>query len=81
MLYVLQLIVSEVRDRLDSLVTDKWGRHVIHYLMKARDPQHVNKEIRELLSLGDGNTFSKKDTAVRQNELRDEVTPTLTSYS
>ena len=65
--------MSEVKDRLDTLINDKWGRHVILYLLKPREPQHVNKEIRQLLSLGDNNPFSKKDTVIRQRELTEEV--------
>ena len=72
-LFFIQLIVSDIKGRLESLVKDKWGRHILHYLLKARDPQHVNKEIRLLLSLGDSNPFSKKDSSIREKELREEV--------
>ena len=70
---VWQLILSELGEKLEQLVQDKWGRHVILYLLKPRDPQNVNKQIRELLTIGDSNPFSKKDTEIRQKELLEQV--------
>ena len=70
---VWQLILSELGEKLEQLVQDKWGRHVILYLLKPRDPQIVNKQIRELLTIGDSNPFSKKDTEIRQKELLEQV--------
>ncbi|XP_067928870.1 pumilio homolog 3-like [Watersipora subatra] len=78
---VAKLIVSEVKERLDDLVKDKWGRHIVLYLLTPRQPQHVNKEIRQLLALGDDNPFSKKDVELRRKELREEISPAAISYA
>jgi len=67
--------VSTIIEKMQVLVDDKYGRHVLHYLLSARDPQCVNKEIRDFLSIGDANPFSKKDSDIRRKELRDEVLP------
>lgn len=73
MLCFLQLLIPTIKENIEAMVNDKWGRHVILYLLNARDPQHVNKEIRDFLAVGDGNPFSKKDAEIRRSELRDEV--------
>lgn len=69
----MKLIIGQIIEKLGELTQDKWGRHVILYLLKWRDPQNVNAQIRDIISAGDSNPFSKKDTDLRHKELLEQV--------
>lgn len=66
-------MVQPLCEKLDELLQDKWARKVIIYLLSPRNPSHCNKEVRDFLSLGDENPYSKKDAEKRWQELKDEV--------
>ena len=72
-MFYLQLILSHITESLSVLADDKWGRHVLHYLLKPRDTSFFNKEVRALLAEGDENPYSKKEKAVRSEEILTEV--------
>lgn len=77
---VKQIIISEIISSLPNLVSDKYGRKVLLYLLSPRDPAHTVREIIEVLQKGDGNAHSKKDTAIRRRELLEAISPALLSY-
>ncbi|KAG7249778.1 hypothetical protein CRUP_022498 [Coryphaenoides rupestris] len=71
---------TELLTSLDEVIKNKYGKKVLLYLLNPRDPDHVLPEIIRLLEKGDGNTHSKKDPAVRKNELLEVVSPPLLEY-
>ena len=40
---------------LDEVADDKFGRKVLLYLLKPRDPLHFHPSVVQILSQGDGN--------------------------
>ncbi|XP_042555323.1 pumilio homolog 3 [Dipodomys spectabilis] len=77
---VKQIIISEIISSLPNIISDKYGRKVLLYLLSPRDPAHTVREIIEVLQKGDGNAHSKKDTEVRRRELLESISPALLSY-
>ncbi|XP_031414639.1 pumilio homolog 3 isoform X1 [Clupea harengus] len=77
---VKQLIISEIIASLTEIISNKHGRKVLLYLLCPRDPANLLPEIIQLLEKGDGNAYSKKDTAVRRQELLEAVSPTLLQH-
>ncbi|EHB17437.1 Pumilio domain-containing protein KIAA0020 [Heterocephalus glaber] len=77
---VKQIIISEIISSLSNVVNDKYGRKVLLYLLSPRDPAHTVREIIEVLQKGDGNSHSKKDTAIRRHELLESISPALLNY-
>ncbi|XP_039086783.1 pumilio homolog 3 [Hyaena hyaena] len=77
---VKQIIISEIISSLPNIINDKYGRKVLLYLLRPRDPAHTVREIIEVLQKGDGNAHSKKDPAIRRRELLESVSPALLSY-
>ncbi|XP_036186863.1 pumilio homolog 3 isoform X4 [Myotis myotis] len=77
---VKQIIISEIISSLSNILSDKYGRKVLLYLLSPRDPAHTVREIIEVLQKGDGNAHSKKDTEIRRRELLESISPALLSY-
>lgn len=77
---VKQAVLSEILASLDEVISNKYGKKVLLYLLSPRDPAHLLPEIIKVLEQGDGNTHSKKDTAVRRKELLEVVSPPLLNY-
>ncbi|KAM7369352.1 hypothetical protein PAMP_013626 [Pampus punctatissimus] len=77
---VKQAVLSEILSSLDEVISNKYGKKVLLYLLSPRDPAHLLPEIIKVLEGGDGNTHSKKDTAVRRKELLEVVSPPLLEY-
>ncbi|KAG7235619.1 hypothetical protein INR49_002429 [Caranx melampygus] len=77
---VKQAVLSEILSSLDEVITNKYGKKVLLYLLSPRDPAHLLPEIIKVLERGDGNTHSKKNVAVRRKELLEVVSPPLLQY-
>ncbi|XP_062290797.1 pumilio homolog 3 [Scomber scombrus] len=77
---VKQAVLSEILLSLDEVISNKYGKKVLLYLLSPRDPAHLLPEIIKVLQKGDGNTHSKKDAAVRRKELLEVVSPPLLTY-
>ncbi|TNM92401.1 hypothetical protein fugu_019413, partial [Takifugu bimaculatus] len=77
---VKQAVLSEILSSLDEVITNKYGKKVLLYLLSPRDPAHLLPEIIRMLQQGDGNAHSKKDAAIRRKELLDVVSPALLDY-
>uniref|UniRef100_A0A8D0G9I2 Pumilio homolog 3 n=1 Tax=Sphenodon punctatus TaxID=8508 RepID=A0A8D0G9I2_SPHPU len=77
---VKQLIISEITASLPNIISNKYGRKVLLYLLSPRDPAHFVPEIIKVLQQGDGNAYSKKDVDVRRRELLEAISPALLSY-
>ncbi|KAF5897943.1 pumilio 3, partial [Clarias magur] len=77
---VKQAIISELVSSLAEVISNKYGKKVLLYLLSPRDPAHLLPEIVQLLEKGDSNAHSKKDMAVRRRELLEAVSPPLLQY-
>ncbi|XP_023664009.1 pumilio homolog 3 [Paramormyrops kingsleyae] len=77
---VKQTILAEIIASLSDIISNKYGKKVLLYLLSPRDPAHLLPEIIQVLEKGDGNVHSKKDTAVRRRELLEAVSPPLLQY-
>ncbi|KAM9840997.1 pumilio homolog 3 isoform 2-T2 [Aulostomus maculatus] len=77
---VRQAVLSEILSSLDEVISNKYGKKVLLYLLSPRDPAHLLPEIIKVLERGDGNTHSKKDATVRRKELLEVVSPPLLEY-
>ncbi|CAH2294041.1 pumilio homolog 3 [Pelobates cultripes] len=77
---VKQIIISELVSCLPNIIDNKYGRKVLLYLLSWRHPAHFLPEIIEVLKQGDENANSKKNTAVRQRELLDVISPPLLKH-
>jgi len=49
------LLYQELVKSLDEVADDKFGRKVLLYLLKPRDPLHFHPSVVQILSQGDGN--------------------------
>lgn len=77
---VKQAVISEIVASLSDVISNKYGKKVILYLLSPRDPAHLLPEIIQVLQKGDGNAHSKKDVAVRRKELLEAVSPPLLQH-
>ncbi|KAG5835154.1 hypothetical protein ANANG_G00269130 [Anguilla anguilla] len=77
---VKQAVISEIVASLSDVISNKYGKKVILYLLSPRDPAHLLPEIIQVLQKGDGNAHSKKDVAVRRRELLEAVSPPLLQH-
>uniref|UniRef100_A0A667Z8U8 Pumilio RNA-binding family member 3 n=1 Tax=Myripristis murdjan TaxID=586833 RepID=A0A667Z8U8_9TELE len=77
---VKQAVLSEILSSLDEVISNKYGKKVLLYLLSPRDPAHLLPEIIKVLEQGDGNAHSKKDAAIRRKELLEAVSPPLLGY-
>ncbi|XP_034047830.1 pumilio homolog 3 [Thalassophryne amazonica] len=77
---VKQAVLSEILSSLDEVISNKYGKKVLLYLLSPRDPAHLLPEIIKVLKQGDGNAHSKKDAAIRRKELLEVVSPPLLDY-
>ncbi|XP_076020381.1 pumilio homolog 3 [Genypterus blacodes] len=77
---VKQAVLSEILLSLEEVISNKYGKKVLLYLLSPRDPAHLLPEIIKVLEQGDGNAHSKKDMAVRRKELLEVVSPPLLDY-
>ncbi|XP_048876032.1 pumilio homolog 3 isoform X2 [Brienomyrus brachyistius] len=77
---VKQTILAEIITSLSDVISNKYGKKVLLYLLSPRDPAHFLPEIIQVLEKGDGNVHSKKDTAIRRRELLEAVSPPLLQY-
>ncbi|XP_067106439.1 pumilio homolog 3 isoform X1 [Osmerus mordax] len=77
---VKQAVLLEILSSLDDVITNKYGRKVLLYLLSPRDRAHLLPEILQVLQRGDGNAHSKKDAALRRQELLEAVSPPLLQH-
>ncbi|KAI1881902.1 hypothetical protein AGOR_G00244260 [Albula goreensis] len=77
---VKQAVISEIVASLSGIISNKYGRKVILYLLSPRDPAHILPEIIQVLENGDGNAHSKKDMEVRRRELLEAISPPLLQH-
>uniref|UniRef100_A0A671L7I7 Pumilio homolog 3-like n=1 Tax=Sinocyclocheilus anshuiensis TaxID=1608454 RepID=A0A671L7I7_9TELE len=77
---VKQIIISEMVRSLSEIISNKYGKKVLLYLLSPRNPAHLLAEIIQVLEKGDGNAHSKKDVAIRRTELLEAVSPPLLKY-
>jgi len=77
---VQKVILKEIENHLGEIISNNHGMKVLHYLLKPRAPQHFLQPIIALLSEGDGNPFSKKDSAARRQELLTHISPALLKH-
>ncbi|XP_013883913.1 pumilio homolog 3 [Austrofundulus limnaeus] len=77
---VRQAVLSEILASLDEVISNKYGKKVLLYLLSPRDPAHLLPEIIKVLEGGDGNAHSKKEAATRRQELLEAVSPALLDY-
>ncbi|XP_043107055.1 pumilio homolog 3 [Puntigrus tetrazona] len=77
---VKQIIISEVLNSLAEIISNKYGKKVLLYLLSPRDPAHLLPEIIQVLEKGDGNANSKKDVATRRKELLEAVSHPLLEH-
>uniref|UniRef100_A0A8C4ILS7 Pumilio homolog 3 n=1 Tax=Dicentrarchus labrax TaxID=13489 RepID=A0A8C4ILS7_DICLA len=77
---VKQAVLSEILASLDEVISNKYGKKVLLYLLSPRDHAHLLPEIIKVLEQGDGNVHSKKDMAIRRKELLEVVSPPLLEY-
>ncbi|XP_064163625.1 pumilio homolog 3 [Anguilla rostrata] len=77
---VKQAVISEIVASLSDVISNKYGKKVILYLLSPRDPAHLLPEIIQVLQKGDGNAHSKKDVVVRRRELLEAVSPPLLQH-
>ncbi|XP_041816220.1 pumilio homolog 3 isoform X2 [Chelmon rostratus] len=77
---VRQAVLSEILSSLDEVISNKYGKKVLLYLLSPRDPAHLLPEIIKVLEKGDGNAHSKKDMATRRKELLEVISPPLLEY-
>ncbi|XP_068091847.1 pumilio homolog 3 [Hyperolius riggenbachi] len=75
-----QLIISVSIRFVPNIISDKYGRKVLLYLLSGRNSAHFLPEIIEVLKQGDDNAHSKKDSSVRQRELLEAVSGPLLKY-
>ncbi|CAL8279943.1 unnamed protein product [Merluccius merluccius] len=75
-----QTVLAELMTSLDEVIHNKYGRKVLLYLLKPRDPDHVLPEVIRFLERGDSNAHSKKEPALRKKELLEVVSPPLLEY-
>ncbi|XP_070706418.1 pumilio homolog 3 [Pempheris klunzingeri] len=75
-----QAVLSEILASLDEVISNKYGKKVLLYLLSPRDPAHLLPEIIKVLEQGDGNTHSKKEMGIRRKELLEVVSPLLLQY-
>uniref|UniRef100_A0A8C4IRF6 Pumilio RNA-binding family member 3 n=1 Tax=Dicentrarchus labrax TaxID=13489 RepID=A0A8C4IRF6_DICLA len=71
---------AEILASLDEVISNKYGKKVLLYLLSPRDHAHLLPEIIKVLEQGDGNVHSKKDMAIRRKELLEVVSPPLLEY-
>lgn len=77
---VKQAVLSEILSSLNEVISNKYGKKVLLYLLSPRDPAHLLPEIIKVLEQGDGNAHSKKDMAIRRKELLEVISPPLLEY-
>lgn len=72
-------IISELVDDLEELVTDKFARRVIVYLLVGRSKRYLSKEDVDSLAADDAirEATSKKDSIARRDELLAYIAPDL----
>uniref|UniRef100_A0A672S2S9 PUM-HD domain-containing protein n=1 Tax=Sinocyclocheilus grahami TaxID=75366 RepID=A0A672S2S9_SINGR len=71
---------QEMVSSLSEVISNKYGKKVLLYMLSPRDPAHFLPEIIQVLKKGDGNAHSKKDVAIRRTELLEAVSPPLLKY-
>ncbi|GBC45647.1 uncharacterized protein OCT59_013537 [Rhizophagus irregularis] len=70
-------------NKLGNIIQNKWGHRVILYLLAHRTKLYFSNETLRLLAQGDDirTKTSKKDPAVRVNELCKAISPALIDYA
>uniref|UniRef100_A0A671VMU6 Pumilio homolog 3 n=1 Tax=Sparus aurata TaxID=8175 RepID=A0A671VMU6_SPAAU len=56
---VKQAVLSEILSSLEEVISNKYGKKVLLYLLSPRDPAHLLPEIIKVLEQGDKNAHSK----------------------
>eukprot|EP00111_Clytia_hemisphaerica_P009198 TCONS_00027031-protein len=70
-------LFPEILINIEELMVDQYGRKVLLYILKPRNNSNFLPEVQKLLEQADDNKYSKKDSSVRQGELRDILLPNL----
>ncbi|XP_045599262.2 LOW QUALITY PROTEIN: pumilio homolog 3 [Procambarus clarkii] len=68
--FMKKVVISELMDELDQIVASDYGLRVLRYLVAPRSAIFFQPSVVAILSQGDGNAASKKDTDIRQRELQ-----------
>lgn len=74
------LAVQELMKNVDQLASDKFGRKVLLYLLKPRDPHNFTPDLIGILRHGDANPLSKKPQQQRWDELNVVASPYLIEF-
>ena len=72
---VAKAIVSEIATNWREIAVHDHGRKVVMYLLAGRDPKYTPTQVTEILKQGDSNSNSKKEPAVRRQELLQYASP------
>ncbi|CAL8326692.1 unnamed protein product [Boreogadus saida] len=75
-----QTVLAELLTSLDEVIRNKYGKKVLLYLLKPRDPDHILPESIKFLEKGDSNAHSKKEPETRKKELLEVMSPPLLEY-
>ncbi|KPJ02633.1 Protein penguin [Papilio xuthus] len=74
---VKKAIVSTLASNLKDVAKDHWGKMVLHWLVKPKDPQAFHPSFIKFLEDGAKSGTSKKDADLRVSELREAILPVL----
>lgn len=77
---VAKAILSEINENMAEIAANEHGRKVLLYLVAPRDTTYFHPDVINMLKRGDGNEHSKKDTNIRQAELRTEISPAIVKH-
>ncbi|CAH2037898.1 unnamed protein product, partial [Iphiclides podalirius] len=74
---VKKAIVSTLAANLKDIAKDHWGKMVLHWLVKPKDPAAFHPSFIKFLDEGAKSGTSKKDADLRVSELREAILPVL----
>lgn len=72
---IAKAIVSEMATNWREVAVHEHGRKVVMYLLAGRDLKYIHPQVVDILKHGDGNPNSKKDAALRRQELIETASP------
>ncbi|CAG5051892.1 unnamed protein product [Parnassius apollo] len=74
---VKKAIISTLASNLKDVAKDHWGKMVLHWLVKPKDPAAFHPSFIKFLEDGAKSGTSKKDAELRVSELREAILPVL----
>lgn len=78
---VSKALITPIMKSLSDIITNKYARKVLIYLLTPRNKSHFLPETIAFLKKGDGNKHSKKPMDTRHKELTDSASAGLVSYA